>query len=280
MISLLLCLLLNVTTDCRHRLIGEITDPRLPEISGLVASREIPGFYYVVNDSPDKGPGTGIYVLDGAGKLVLDFVLEDAVNEDWEAISSGWGPDLYIGDIGDNDFARDRIQVYALNEPLINPWRRMIPKDSYQVWTAYYPDGAHNAEALFVEDMPWPTRLYVITYDDPSQVFSFPVRLQDSVEVELEWVLDLDIAFVTAADMSQDSRHLLLRTENTAYEWQRTEGEDLETMLARAPREIILEEEYQGEAIAYTCCPRRRAPRDFLTTSEGLPAPVHYYHCN
>src|SRR4026209_2890410 len=93
--------------------IGTIKDKSVNESSGLVASRTTPGMYWTHNDS---GDGPFIYAFDTAGDTRGIFRVTGAQALDWEDIAAGPGPQanksyLYIGDIGDNNDARDEVIV-------------------------------------------------------------------------------------------------------------------------------------------------------------------------
>ena len=98
---------------------GTITDPALVEISGLAASRTVPGVLWANNDS---GDGPRVYALSAAGELLGTYDLAGAEAIDWEDIAVGPGPDpslhyVYVGDIGQNGGLRDQVEVYRVPEP-------------------------------------------------------------------------------------------------------------------------------------------------------------------
>ena len=63
---------------------------------------------------------------------------------------------LYVGDIGDNATARDRVDVYRVAEPDIRGASPTTPVSLSGVehFTLRYPDRAHNAETLLVDPLP------------------------------------------------------------------------------------------------------------------------------
>ena len=98
--------------------LAEAQDRDIKEASALAASQRWPGIYWTLNDS---GNSPNLFALDEKGANRGDFRVEDADNEDWEALALGpgkdGGPALYIGDIGDNDRKRKEIVVYRVPEP-------------------------------------------------------------------------------------------------------------------------------------------------------------------
>ena len=56
----------------------------LDEISGIAASRNMPGYFWAQVDS--GGPAE-LYLLDASGKLVQSYPVAGATNVDWEDIA-------------------------------------------------------------------------------------------------------------------------------------------------------------------------------------------------
>ena len=88
--------------------VGTIDAPALSELSGLAASRETPGVFWVVNDG---GHGARLYAISRRGTMLAQFEVPDAKNRDWEALAvvsrPGRRAALYVGDIGDNAGGRE-----------------------------------------------------------------------------------------------------------------------------------------------------------------------------
>ena len=85
---------------------GPIADAELTEISGVVASGDLPGVLWVHNDS---GHPNEVWAIDSEGEVLGRFTVAGATSVDWEDIGLGAGPTadrsyLFVGDIGDNSF--------------------------------------------------------------------------------------------------------------------------------------------------------------------------------
>jgi hypothetical protein len=153
----------------------------LTEASGLAASRRVPGRLWTHNDSGQPI----LFALDGHGAVAGQLQVSGATVEDWEAIAvgpCGSGSCVYIGDIGDNEAGRKRITIYRVPEPE-KPGGTAAVSD---VFHATYPDGAHDAEALFFAG----DRLYVVTKGEtgPVALYRFPAQLQAGASMKLERV--------------------------------------------------------------------------------------------
>lgn len=185
----------------------------LPEASGIAASRRTPGVYWAHNDSG----APVLFALDQQGSLEGRVRVTGAKVDDWEDVAVGpcaAGSCLYIADIGDNDGRRDRITVYRVPEPA--PGEAATAEA--EAFDATYPDGAHDAEALFVTGE---SSVFIVTKGDPGPIalYRFPLPLRAGRSVRLERVgaplatRDVDAKDrPTAGDMSPDGRWVAVRT--------------------------------------------------------------------
>ena len=114
------------------------------EASGVAMSRRTPGILWSHNDSGRAS----LFAFDNGGNA-KGRVESTAVSvNDWEDLAIGPCPDgscLYIADIGDNNRVRGGITIYRVPEPRADE-KATAPA---QAWTMTYPDGTHDAEALF-----------------------------------------------------------------------------------------------------------------------------------
>jgi hypothetical protein len=152
------------------RAAGTIATAGAVELSGLATSRTTAGVVWTHNDS---GDGPRLFAVAGDGASLGIATLTGASATDWEDLATAPCGDhqcLYVGDHGDNDLERDEIRIYEVDEPAIAA--AMTP--TFREFEIRYPDGEHNAEALFVD--PRDGASYVITKQDtnPSRVFRLP----------------------------------------------------------------------------------------------------------
>jgi hypothetical protein len=246
--------------------VGVITSQALPEVSGLVAARTLPGAWWVLNDS---GHPPELYTLDARGRLLATVVVVGATNVDWEDLAAGPNGSLYIADTGDNDRVRDDLALYRVPEPA--PGVRAVARPTRLPFR--YPDGRHDAEAVFAD--PATGRPYVVTKGGVCVVYRFPLPLRPGREVTLQRVRGRGarqieaLANVTGAAVSPDGTRVAIRTYLEAYELRRAAGEPFEALFDHRAERVRLPLERQGEAIAYS-----RDGRSLVTTSEQLPAPI------
>jgi hypothetical protein len=157
----------------------------IEESSGVVASTEWPGVLWTHNDS---GNDPVLYAVYASGQMVGRSRVRGAENRDWEDIGIGPCPDgscLYIGDIGDNNRERTEIAVYRVPEP--EPGSPSAPAERFPM---RYPDGPHDAEAMFV--LP-SGDLFVITKaaEGPQRLYRYPGPLRADEPVVLEPLVDV-----------------------------------------------------------------------------------------
>ena len=141
--------------------VGTLTDESLVEVSGIAASARHPGTLWMHNDSGDRAR---VAAVAESGETRATYSVTGAAAEDWEDMAVGPGPVagesyLYLGDIGDNGADRDDIVVYRIPEPTISGGGSHTLAGA-EALTLRYPDGARNAEALFVD--PSSGELYLI----------------------------------------------------------------------------------------------------------------------
>ena len=139
-----------------------IKDPRIIESSGLAADPDN-NIYWTVNDSGDRGVAYGIG-LDGKVQGTLNF---RAQPQDVEAVAVH-GDRLYIADIGDNSRRRSFVRVYIFDHPRANGLTV-----TYHAYDFRYPDGAHNAETLLINDSG---RLFIVTKERKAAIYEAPAK--------------------------------------------------------------------------------------------------------
>lgn len=227
------------------------TVAELVEGSGAAASRRYPGRIWAHNDSGEPA----VVALDARGMVLGRVQLTGAQVEDWEAAAVGpcpAGSCLYIGDIGDNGADRERITVYRVPEPAAVHGTVAIG----EVFHARYPDGPHDAEALFVTP---DGDIFIVTKGEtgPVALYRFPRSRPPGRTVTLERVgrpreggeVDRDER-ITDAAVSPDGRWMVLRTRDTllihpavrlaAGDWREAARVDLEDL-----------DEPQGEGVTF-----------------------------
>ena len=243
------------------REIATMQDPRIDEASGMSVSRLHRDVAWIINDS--KG-GPYVYGVDGAGATVARLTLANVSNRDWEALApgvdDGGDPALWIGDIGDNDARYDSIKIYRISEPEALgdqqvPWRR---------YEFNYPDGAHNAEALFVD--PNDGTVYVVTKEAlGAGIYASPGPPQPGTTATLTRVGSAPM-FVTDGAIAPDGQQVALRSYAYLYLYDAADvlsgdgGGDRYT-LPRQP---------QGESLAYA-----KNSQSVLVGSEGVGTPLY-----
>jgi hypothetical protein len=222
----------------------------VPEASGLAVSRRRPGLIWTHNDS---GNESDLFALDASG-TVLATVRMPIRTRDWEDISAAPCPSgecLYIADIGDNELARKAVQVYRLPEP--DPWAGRTVRPL--LFNVTYPDGAHNAEAMFVAG----GRIFIVTRDRVGALYGSTTALDDVVSglsrtnpnITLERIGQLGLAAVTDAEASADEASVAVRTSHEVVVYRTAEivgAPDQARPTSRIPIDGLREP--QGEAVA------------------------------
>jgi hypothetical protein len=257
--------------------IALIEEKALSEISGIVAGRVNPGVWWLHNDS---GQPAEIYAVSQTGKLLATFKVTGAKNYDWEDLAIGPGrdgnPALYLADIGDNSRHRDELTIYRFAEPKLKNGVTKGATSAAEAFRFRYPNGRHDAEALFVD--PASGRIYIVTktLKPPCGVYRFPSKLTAGTTMTLETVSGKSINIIsrmiaaTGASAAPDGSRVVIRNYFTAIELRRAKGRPFESIFDAEPVTISIPLEKQGEAIAYS-----RDSKSIVTVTEKVPAPMY-----
>lgn len=264
------------------RKIGDLSDTRIDESSGLGASRRYPGCLWTHNDSGDDAR---LFLIDGAGKTLSEINVQGAEAHDWEDMAiAGEGKNswIYVGDIGDNAESRPNIVIYRFHEPKINlkhpPAKLSVPSEQL---TLTYPDGAHNAETLIAA--PNGQLLIVTKSLDETLVFQTREPFKSGGQQQLKKLGQLEIPFgfrqglTTSGDISRDGKQLTVITYAQAHQWKlwgwTKDGLPQWSQICRDKARIWdLPKAKQMEAICYSADGKK-----LFSTSEQLPTPLFEY---
>jgi hypothetical protein len=242
----------------------QISDPRLPELSGLVA---VDDQLLAINDGGDQ---VSVFLLDAACEVadVRTAAIDPYDPEDLAVAADGT---VWLADTGDNDAIRTTVALITLR-----------PDGSTSIYRLTYPDGPHDAEALLMAPDGTP---YLVTKEvlGASVVYRPASALVDGGTVAMVSVAAVNMTFtgtaggpvgqagqvlVTGGAVARDGSALALRTYTDAYVWPLV-GSDVPAALAAAPVRIPLPDSPQGEAISFAA-----DNRNLVVASEGLPSDV------
>ena len=246
------------TTRC------EITDPRLPELSGLATAGDA---LLAMNDGGDQ---VQVFVLDGSCAVaeVRTAAVDPYDPEDMALAADGT---IWIEDAGDNREERATVAMIGLHAD-----------GSTTVTRLTYPDGAHDTESLLLAPDGTP---YLVTKEvlGASSVYRPDAPLADGQTQPMSKVADLGFTLTgteggpvgragqlmaTGGAVAGDGSLIALRTYTDAYVWP-LRGSDVAGALRGTPVRVPLPPAPQGEAISFAA-----NNRDLVVSSEGLPAAV------
>jgi hypothetical protein len=262
---------------------GDVTSPgtlvngAITEASGIVASKTHPDVFYVENDSGDSARFFAI-APDGADLGTFSVLGANAV--DWEDLSRGPCADpakscLFLADIGDNPETRQEYVVYRVEEPAsVGAGAHTVAAEAIRFT---YPDGSHNAEALFVD--PSSGAIHIVTKNaNESRIYRLSPPFDTTgttVATYLGAATVPDVLpLVTGADMRRDGRAILLRTYSSVWYFAVAPGQTSEAALAATPCLLPTPTEMQGEAVAWTA-----DGAGYVTVSEGASPELHAVAC-
>lgn len=239
---------------------GAFDAARVPEASGVAASRRNPGWLYLVDDEqpreiwalrPDSGRLQSV-PLDGfVGRDTEDLAVAPCGRNDPEFC-------VYVGDIGDNVAGHPDVAILRFPEPDLSAPLEAVAPDVIRV---RYPNGPVDAEALLVDDEGVP---HVVTKESvdgrsAARLFAAPgfadgtLTLLGTVAVpdpQQPWATAVLGTLVTGGD-HHDGR-VLLRTYDSVVEYVAPEASAPLSDFASWPaREVPSAREPQGEAVGF-----------------------------
>jgi len=234
-----------------------ITDPRLRELSGLVATDD---GYIVVNDSTEDVARRPVFFLNEKCKVVKEVPFPTPPLDPEDLALSPDGKTLWIADIGDNATAKQRRSRIALwSMPVDGSKPPVIHRVSYP------GNEPRDAEALLIADDGTP--IIITKTLGKAEIFvpTGPLRKNNEDPVPLQKVGELSLPKtttdtplgaagripVTGAARSPDGKRVVVRTYGDAFEWDVPDGDIVKALTTGTPRVTPLSDRF-GEAITYT----------------------------
>jgi hypothetical protein len=268
--------------------VGQVSDDRLDEISGVTESRSSPGVFFVHNDSGDS---PRFFALDRSGHLLAELQLETVPRlVDTEDIAIGPGPGgrqfVYLGDTGNNvasggiGIPRRKAIVYRIPEPRLELSARQLKvvlKEAFPI-AFTFPNGARDIEAFVVDPLSGELTMISKQADGRSQLLTASAATLAAGGGELEPAGELRFGHAplpgsplpTSASISRDGSAILVRSYSSVFLFRRNGGESVVSALARAPKRLPSPRGRGGEAISFA-----ELDSAFLTISEGDNPEIH-----
>lgn len=257
---------------------GSISNNSLDEISGMAVSYSNPEYIWAHNDSGDD---SRIFLFDRDGKHKGVFYFKNAYFRDMEDMAIGPGPAddkdyLYLADIGDNLAVHDYNYIYRTQEPNIahldDP--AFVEISDYEKITYVYPDGQRDAEALMID--PRTKDIIIISKREPQvHLYKLPYPQSTVDTLTTEFIGKLDLSMVVGADWAANGQDLLIKTYRNVFYWKLEDGEPVDVIMNRKPKNLPYVREPQGEAIAWD-----KDASGYFTASEEMKifdAVLYYY---
>lgn len=270
---------------------GALQSREVDEASGLQASHDHPGLFWVHNDD---GPPR-VWAIDQSGADLGHFDVQGAVNRDWEDLTlvPRDGPDLLvIGDIGDNRNRRAAVQLIFVPEPAPVGGRILAQEiPPKHVLTLHYPDGPRDCESLAFD--PLASRLLLLTKRDvPARLYAVGLdQALTSREATLEFLGTAPgfspprasdqarfrkrtpwISQPTGMDISADGQQAAVISYRSLYLFPLRGAADWQAGFHAQPLEVYGPPELTEEAISYSA-----DGQSIFVTGERVGAPVFRY---
>jgi hypothetical protein len=240
----------------------KIGDPKLDEVSGLVATKS---GYVVINDSTNVPTHKRVFFLDDNCQITKSVPFSGQGPRDTEdMVLSADGTTLWIADAGDNsytDAARQRKNIGIWTMSVTGTAEPKIHRLSYPAGEHYDSEAllltGNNTPLIVTKEAGRPAAFYEPTAAlktnneigvPMKKVGEFQPPETDTAGSSLARLLRKT---VTGAAIAPGGAKVVLRTYTDAYEWD-VAGGDVLAAVKTAPRKTPLENEPFGEAITYS----------------------------
>ena len=260
--------------------VAVVPDPRLTEISGMVASHRDPGILFVHNDSGETV--ARYFAIDTSGAVRAEIVIDGAPAFDVEDCAlevDGEREWMWLGDVGDNA-ARDGGAPRAFVEvaraevpPLPTSAAEAVHVAEHELFRFTYPDAPHDCEAIAFD--PPTGDLYLLSKenDGPHVVYRAAAPHVDGTTRVLERVGEIltgrSLAdAITAVDADARGR-FVVRTYRSIFLFDGPVTSPGERWAA-PPVALPTVREFQGEALAFA-----HDARTLYSIAEGEAETLH-----
>lgn len=239
-------------------ILGKSNNPILNEISGIVASRQNSGMFWVHNDSGDE---SRIFLIDSLAQLKAIFFLKNITNRDWEDIAitqingENW---IYVADIGDNQAVYDTKYIYRFKEPKLGEDKLI---ENVETVSFQYSDGNRDAETLLIDQVS--KTIYIVSKrEEKKRLYSLnfvpnsrqTAQFLGDVNFSISTTANVQVnqaLYIVGGDISSNNQEIIIKNYAQAFHWSRKANESLLETLTRTPQNVPYIIEPQGEAITF-----------------------------
>lgn len=276
--------------------LGNLSDSRIREASGIAASRRRADTLWVINDSGNE-PLIYAVGLDGSDRGHVP--IRNARNQDWEDLAAfvyNRTAFLLIADCGDNENRRKSGVLYIVKEPRVGPAGIVAKVPLEWSWRIeyVYADGPRDCEGVAV-DVHRREILLLTKRTDPPVLYSLPLNFtqSDTVQTARPVTRVGGIPKPTAEDLREDPLYGRFRSQPTAmdispdgkviavltykrpYLFYRRENENWPRVFDHPPIPLDMPRMRQAEALCFST-----DAASLIVTSEKLPAPLYRLDIN
>lgn len=213
---LLLFILYSCTSHSQLEVIANLPK-KLREVSGnqIVANSNLIWMHNDAGNSPI------IYGVSTTGNIVRKVVL-NALNTDWEDITSDDEGNLYIGDFGNNDLGRKELNIYKISNYELLTKEQITPtRITFEYPNMDNEEMRYNAEAFFY----FHNNFYIFTKSSPKQNVGESLLFKVVVSKEKQTAIYMgkyrfcsgNSCRITAATISPNKKEVVLLTHQELF---------------------------------------------------------------
>jgi hypothetical protein len=157
---------------------------------------------WMIEDSRNQDK---LFGLNEAGHVIKEIQITNAVNYDWEDLTSDSIGNIYIGDFGDNKKNRESYIIYKVLEPDEITKHTTAEKISFRLPSKMKQE---NFEGFFIYN----NHFYIFNKENKKgRMYKVPNKIGDHIaEFVTEFRLDGNKNKITSADISDDGKTVIL----------------------------------------------------------------------
>lgn len=169
----------------------------------------------------DSGNANTLYAININGEIVKDIEIDNAVNIDWEDLTSDKSGNIYIGDFGNNAHKRKVFSIYKVIDPMHSNKNEQaltinfkLPKDIYK----------QDFEAFFIYN----DHFYIFNKDHKeTMLFKVPNKIgTHTAKIITRHSFAGKHNAITSADISNDGKTVVLLNSDKLWKLSGFEGDD------------------------------------------------------
>lgn len=208
-----------VITSCKSDKFNLLVS--LPKSLNEVSAAEKTAFSKLIWVIEDSRNSNSLFGLNESGEVIKELHITNALNIDWEDLTSDSIGNIYIGDFGDNKKERKTYVIYKVNKPNKKTHNITAEKITFSLPTKMRSE---NFEAFFIYN----NHFYIFNKENKKgKVFKIPNQIGEHEAILVsKFELKGKSNKITSADISDDGKTIVLLNREKLWKIYNFKGDD------------------------------------------------------